>query len=207
VLPIQAKVLLYQNIALTMNDLKELYRSFIREDKSFSLKTKQKSNEEKIIKNFMQQLVLLKEACAESATIRKQRFRFVILVRLQRRLLRTIYMLHYTLRLSLKSFSKILVLPEFLALHQEIIKLMEDIEMKLRDKHYSIPAYDLELTYNNIIMKLRTLFDSYSFEEKNKIHAYIFCVGHIINLLNRTRNMVLEIQDPHPTLSHKWERK
>jgi uncharacterized membrane protein YgaE (UPF0421/DUF939 family) len=193
ILPIHATKILHTNIASTLKRLKELYQLSIREEKTFNLRSVDTDLEENIIKNFTNQPTLLKEACIESITIRQNRFKYLVLLRLERRLLRSVYLLHFTLRVSLKHFGDILSMAEFKILHKQIIDFIADLSGLALDPNYQIQTPALNNTYNEIIAKLRTTFDQYSFENKNKIHAFIFCLGHVIRVLNRINKILLEI--------------
>lgn len=190
--PIKAENILYKNISKTLLLLKDVYQLFIKEDKTFSVMSDSNGVEEDIIELLANQPILLKEACTESIFIRKHRHIFIVFLRLERRLLRSIYMLHYTLRASLKSFSNIIKSPEFTALHTEITLVIEDLSKNFGIENPFFIPIDLNTTYENIIRKLRTEFDQYSFEEKNKLHSFIFCLGHVILVLNRMKKIMLD---------------
>lgn len=194
IFPIHAEKLLYKNFSETLMMLKTVYQLFIREDKTFSLRSKDKNLEEEIIKNFSNQLVLLKEACTESSSVKRQEHKFIILLRLERRLLRSIYMLHYTLRVSLKTFSNIIKMQDFVNLHEQIVMAMENIARRIQDKKYIISKHNLEDKFKNIVPELRITLSNYDFEDKNKIHAFIFCLGHVVTVLTRMEKIVIDIQ-------------
>jgi uncharacterized membrane protein YgaE (UPF0421/DUF939 family) len=185
VLPIKSEKLLYENMFVTLGYLKQAYKLFITEQKAFSIETKDKNLEEEIINQFANQPILIREACAESPRFKKNYYKYVIFLRLQRRLLRSIYMLHYTLRTSLKDFRQILKMQEFKLLHQEIIETIDDIAKKIKNKRYVMPHQNLKADYEKIISPLRQELPKYSFEDKIKIYAFIFCLGHVITILNR----------------------
>ncbi|MBA2655275.1 MAG: FUSC family protein [Gammaproteobacteria bacterium] len=193
VAPIKAEEMLYKNIAKTLHLLKNVYQLFIREDKTFNLQAKGSNLEEEIIQNFAAQSVLLREACTETHKIRSQRSLYIILLRLERRLLRSIYMLHYTLRISLRSFGNIISMHEFKILHRMITTMIEDIARKIQNKDYVLQELNLDPNFDDITAKLLGVFNQYSFSEKNKIHAFIFCLGHVILVLKRMRKIVVEI--------------
>lgn len=194
VLPIHAEKVLYQNFANTMNLLNQVYRLFIREEKIFSLLETPKINlEDKILQNLAAQPVLLKEACTEAASVRKKRGKYIIFLQLERRLLRSIYMLHYTLRKSLASFDIILNMPQFKQLHKEISLKIQDLSYSIANKKEILPHRDLLQFYQEIIQPLRSVLPSYTFEEKNKIHAFLFCFEHVITILSRMEKTLLEI--------------
>jgi uncharacterized membrane protein YgaE (UPF0421/DUF939 family) len=190
VLPIHAEKLLYQNIATSIEYLKKLYQLSIAEEKTFKINEEGVNLEEKIINSFNQQPQLFNEACAESSVLRQEKLKYVILLRLERRLLRSLYMLHHTLRISLTRFSDIIAMQEFENLHQQVVTRMEELVQKVQDKNSAFSHINLNTTYEEIINKLRTIFDKYSFEDKNKIHAFIFCLGHVIRILNRMERVL-----------------
>lgn len=194
VLPIHAEKILYKNISKALELLNQVYKLFIREDKTFHLQTNGSNLEEEIVQNFAAQTLLLKEACIESSNVRANRSKYIIILRLERRLLRSIYMLHYTLRVSLRSFGGIITMQEFKMLHLEITVMIDDLAKKMLNPNYAITDYDLSATYDDIVIKLRSTFDQYSFEEKNKVHAFIFCLGHVIKVLKRMKRMIIEIK-------------
>jgi uncharacterized membrane protein YgaE (UPF0421/DUF939 family) len=193
IFPIHAEKILYKNISNTLKKLNRVYRLFIQENKIFGLDPSEKSLEEDIFKNFTDQIVLLKEACTESQIVRKLHLKYLLFLRLERRLLRGIYMLHYTLRMSLTSFSKILKMQEFKLLHHEINLTIENLAEKIKDKNKPLIYLNLDETYRTIISNLMTILDQYSFDEKNKIHAFIFCLGHVIWVLKRMQKILSEI--------------
>lgn len=192
VLPVRAESILRENIALTLNKLKKVYQYSIREEKTFTLQNDGSNLEEKIIQNLAAQPILLKEACTESLAFRNNKFKFIVILRLERRLLRSIYMLHFTLRISLRKFSSILSIPEFNLLHNQVLQILDELAIKITRPNYSLPEIDIDATYNDIVKKIRTLFELYSFEDKNKIHSFIFCQGHLISILNRLKKVILE---------------
>jgi uncharacterized membrane protein YgaE (UPF0421/DUF939 family) len=196
IFPIHAEKLLYENIAKTLQMLKKIYQLFIREDTIFSLGAKWFDLEESTIEGITDQVVLLKEACTESNIIKKKRFKFLILIRLERRLLRSIYMLHYALRVSLRSFSNIINMQEFKSLHLNIISTIENLSVKIKDQNYIIPNLHLSDYYKEIVKKIETVEQHYSFEERNKIHAFIFCLGHLIFVLRRIEKNLNELTAP-----------
>jgi uncharacterized membrane protein YgaE (UPF0421/DUF939 family) len=196
VFPIHAEKLLYEKIATTLQMLKKIYQLFIREDTIFSLEAKWFDIEESTIKGISEQVVLLQEACTESIIIKKKRYKFLILIRLERRLLRTIYMLHYALRVSLRSFSNIINIQEFKSLHLNIMKTIENLSLKIKDQNYSVPNLRLDDYYRDIAKKIETIEQHYSFEERNKIHAFLFCLGHLIFVLRRVEKNLDELTAP-----------
>lgn len=193
IFPIHAEKILHHNISETLELLKKVYCYSIREEKTFTLDAQEPNLEEQIIQNLAAQPVLLREACTETSHVRQNKFKYIIALRLERRLLRSIYMLHHTLRVSLPKFNAVLNLAEVKLLHKNIISTMDTLAKKINDRTISLPAYDLSKAYQEIIIKIRTIFDQYAFEDKNKIHAYLFCLGHVINLLNRMKKIIVEI--------------
>jgi hypothetical protein len=125
--------------------------------------------------------------------MKKQEFKYVIFLRLERRLLRSTYMLHYTLRLSLKHFSNILSMPELKLLNTGIIGSIEDIAERMLNKTHPIKETNLNYNYEKIITQVRNIFNQFTFEDKNKIHAYLFCLEHVIRTLNRMQQIVLDL--------------
>lgn len=196
--PIRAEKILYKNIAKTLNRLKVIYQYSIHEEKTFKLKSKELHLEDDVIQNFVLQPTLLKEACVESINVRKYQTKFVLLLRLQRGILRSIYMLHYTLRISLRHFSEIINMAEFKNIHTEIIEYISYLEKKISSKAPMTTTINLQQDYEMIIVKLKSMFDLYSFENKNKIHAFIFCLGHLIKVLSRTEKMISELKPSFP---------
>lgn len=205
VFPIHAEKILHENIAKTLNVLKEIYRYSIREEKTFSIESEQPNLEEQIIQNLAAQPVLLREACTESFHVRDNRFKYTIVLRLERRLLRSIYMLHLTLRVSINKFKAVLTIPEVKTLHREIILNLQELAKLADHKATNFSPVDLTKMYQDIISQIREIFDQYSFEDKNKIHAYLFCLGHTINLMVRLRKILVEINGG--TLTRKRERE
>lgn len=201
VFPIHAAKILETNIAKTLKLLQEVYRFSIKEEKTFSIETEGPNLEEKIIENLASQPVLLKEACTESVHVQQNKFKYIIVLRLERRLLRSVYMLHLTLRVSLRKFRNVLNLAEIKKLHQDIITTLKILADLIQNK--STPASDIDLAkdYQNFVTQVRPVLDQYSFEDKNKIHAYLFCLGHVVTLLNRLQKIILEINSaPSKTL-------
>lgn len=193
IFPIHAKKILEKNIANTLEQLKKIYCYSITEEKTFSVSSKESSFEDDIIQNLAAQPVLLREACTESSYVKENRFKYTVLLRLERRLLRTIYMLHLTLRVSLRDFKEILNMPEVKVLHKNIITMMDELSRKIKDKKVIISDINLNNFYNDIIVKIKPLFTQYSFENKNTIHAYLFCLQRMISLLDRMKKMVNEL--------------
>lgn len=193
ILPIHASHILNANIAKTLELLKEVYRYSIKEEKTFQLHSEEPNLEEKIIQNMAAQPILLKEACTESIAVRQNKFKYIIMLRLERRLLRSIYMLHHTLRVSLRTFSDVLNIADVKLLHKNIITTLDVLATRLRNPKTILPTLDLNKSYQDIITSVRNIFNQYSFEDKNKIHAYLFCLGHVIILLNRMKKIIIEI--------------
>lgn len=190
VLPIHAEKILYRNMAYTLEILKKIYTLSISEKKTFNLNNRTIDLEEEIILHFSQQAQLLKEACAESSALKKNKFKYIVIIRLERRLLRSIYMLHLTLRLSLSKFHEIIAMPKFKALHQGIAIKIEELSKKICDHNVKLSPIELNKQYLEIAYTLRDTFDKYTFEDKNKIHAFIFCLGQVIKTLNRMELML-----------------
>jgi uncharacterized membrane protein YgaE (UPF0421/DUF939 family) len=193
VLPIHAEKILHENISKTLELLKEIYRYSIREEKTFSIESEDQNLEEQIIQNLAAQPILLREASTESYHVRQNKFKYIIVLRLERRLLRSIYMLHLTLRVSINKFKAIVTIHEVKTLHKEIILTIQELAKQADYKKTNFPTTDLTKMYQEIISQIREVFDQYSFEDKNKIHAYLFCLGHTINLLVRLKKILVEI--------------
>lgn len=193
VFPIHAGISLRLTTARILLALKEMYQLSICEEKTFFLISKKTDIEEEIVQYFSNQLVLLQEAVAESNEVKKKKLKYILLNRLERRLMRCIYMLHYTLKLSLKQYSHILTTTEFKKLHQSVMIALENLAKKMEKPSYTLPTIDLDSCYQEIILKIRPAFDEYTFENKNKLHAFIFCIGHLIIILNQMHKIISEL--------------
>jgi uncharacterized membrane protein YgaE (UPF0421/DUF939 family) len=193
IFPIHSKILLRKSIAATLRQLREIYELSICKEKTFHLIAKGSDIEDEINQALTNQLTLIQESIAESRTFKFNKFKYLVVNRLERRLLWCIYMLHYTLKLSLKRFDYIIKMTEFIHLHNNILISLDGLAKKIQSKNYQLPEIDLEHIFQNITKNIRPLFDQYHFEDKNKIHSFLFCMDRLIKNITQLQKIITEL--------------
>lgn len=190
--PIHSKSIIKKNLATILRQIAELYSETISKKKDF-YSISYKRLEETIIQSLTLQPILLREAMIESRKVTKKKIHLVSIHRLERRLMRCIYMMHEALKTPKGPLKNITKGELFTLLNQDIIENIKNIADKLENKKIELIKTDLSIHLRRMIDILKTDAGYLNFDEQTKIGAYVFCVQYLHRILSRLSYLVQKI--------------
>ena len=185
VFPRHAKKLLHASITNTLKQFQALFEFFVTKELTQDSLIEQEKIENNMISDILKQSTLLQEAVNEDPRVKKKRFIYQAIFLLERKLLRSIYMLRQTIlaeSAKIQHFSRNEGLSE---LHYRVLDLF-DLLNALSSKQM-IPSTFLppkEEIYKAIDKVIRLLLQSTGGAYRIiNIHAFEFCLEHLVGVL------------------------
>lgn len=184
VFPRHAKKLLHASITNTLKQFQALFEFFVTKELTQDSLTEREKIENNMISDILKQGTLLQEAVNEDPRVKKKRFIYQAIFLLERKLLRSIYMLRQTIvaeSAKIQYFSRNEGLFE---LHHRILDLF-DLLNALSSKQMSPSTLPpKEEIYKAIDKVIRLLLKSTGGAYRIiNIHAFAFCLEHLVGVM------------------------
>ncbi len=184
VFPRHAKKLLRVSITNTLQQFQELFEFFVTKELTLDSLKEQEKIENNMINEILKQSTLLQETINEDPRVKKKRFIYQAIFLLERKLLRSIYMLVQTIlaeSAQIRSFSQNKQLFE---LHRRILDLFDflsALSSKQTPKITLLPKEEIHAVIDKVI---RLLFQSTGGAYRIiNVHAFEFCLEHLVGVL------------------------
>ncbi|QHG92719.1 hypothetical protein EGQ50_02190 [Coxiella endosymbiont of Amblyomma sculptum] len=194
VLPQHAKKLLRASITHTLQKFQTLFEFFItNEPTSDSLKEQEKI-ENNMIGDILKQSVLLQEAINEDPRVKKKRFIYQSIFLLERKLLRSIYMLRQTILSEpeqIRDFARNKELTELL--HRKILDLFSLLN-SLSSRQTIVISFPPKKEIYDVIDKVVRFF----FQSRGttiNIYAFEFCLEHLVGVLYKLGKWIHKLNE------------
>ncbi|MFV9988870.1 MAG: FUSC family protein [Coxiella endosymbiont of Dermacentor nuttalli] len=184
VFPRHAKKLLRASITHTLKQFQALFEFFVTKELTPNSLREQEKIENNMIIDILKQNTLLQEAINEDPRVKKKRFIYQSIFLLERKLLRSIYVLRQTILAEstrIRCFSKN---KEFTELHRGILNLFDFLNALSSEQTPIDTLPPKEEIYKVIDEVIQFLFKSTgkSYQIIN-IHAFEFCLAHLVGIL------------------------
>ncbi|WP_245591070.1 FUSC family protein [Coxiella endosymbiont of Amblyomma americanum] len=187
VFPQHAKKLLRASITHALQKFRVLFEFFISKELTPDAVKEQEKIENHMINDILKQSTLLQEAINEDPRVKKKRLIYQSIFLLERKLLRSIYMLRQTILSDSIQTQDFVKKKELVELLNHRILYLFDLLHSLSSQQTSIHSFPPRQEIYNVINKvIRFLFQS---TEKAcqivHIYAFEFCLEHLVAVLYR----------------------
>ena len=203
VFPRHSKKLLRASITHTLQQFQTLFDFFVTKELTPNSLREQEKIENNMISDILKQSLLLQEAINEDPRVKKKRFIYQAIFLLERKLLRSIYMLRQTIlaeSTQIRDFSQNKELAE---LHHGILDLFNFLNTLSSNQTPSISLPLKEEIYKVIDKVIQLLFQSTgeAYQIIN-IHAFEFCLEHLVGVLYKLEKWLRKLDSKQNLLEH-----
>ena len=196
VFPSHAKKLLRLSIANTIHQFQALYCLFVTKKLTKYSLAEQEKIENNLITDVSKQNTLLQEAVNEDPRVKKYRLTYQAIFLLERKLLRSIYMLRQTILTESVQGHNFFQNEDIIKLNQQILNLFDFIYAVCSKQTPTVSLPSKEAIYERIERIVYTLSQSKGPTYRIiNVHAFEFCLEHLVNVLYEIERLIKKLDD------------
>ena len=211
IFPSHAKKLLRLSIANTIHQFQALYCLFVTKKLTKYSLTEQEKIENNLITDVSKQNTLLQEAVNEDPRVKKYRLTYQAIFLLERKLLRSVYMLRQTILTESIQVHNFFQNEDMIKLNQKILNLFDFIYAVCSQQTPTVNLPSKEALYERIERIVYTLSQSKGPTYRIiNIHAFEFCLEHLVNVLYEIEKLIEKLDNKQnqrnikvPTIDNK----
>ncbi|ATN86025.1 FUSC family protein [Coxiella burnetii] len=198
IFPAHAKKLLRFSIANTIKQFQALYKLFVTHKLTKESLAEQEKIENNIITDVSKQHTLLQEAVNEDPRVKKYRLTYQAIFLLERKLLRSIYMLRQTILTESVQIHDFFQNQDIIKLNQQIVDLFDFIHAIFSKQTPAVMPPSKEELYESIEKIIQSLSESKGPTYRIiNIHAFEFCLEHLVNVLYEIEKLMQKLDSKH----------
>lgn len=184
VFPRHAKKLLHASITNTLKQFQALFEFFVTKELTQDSLIEREKIENNMISDILKQNTLLQESVNEDPRVKKKRFIYQAIFLLERKLLRSIYMLRQTILVEsakIQNFSQNKGLSELYHKILDLFDLLNALSSKQMSPSTLPPKEEIYKAIDKVIrLLLQSTGEAYRIIN---IHAFEFCLEHLVGVL------------------------
>lgn len=204
VFPRHAKKLLRVSITNTLHQFQALFEFFVTKELTFDSVTEKEKIENNVMSEILKQSTLLQEAINEDPRVKKKRFIYQAIFLLERKLLRSIYMLLQTI--LAESAQKILTffqnneLSELYRLILDLFNFLSALSSQQTPTISLLPKEEIYALINKII-KILLQSQGGAYRIIN-VHAFEFCLEYLVGVLYELEKYLRQLNSKEYLAEH-----